>query len=191
MGSFQFTIHYDADKLRLAEVNSWYPGVDDVVIGQPAPGLITFVWAADSQGITINDGVLCNLNFTSTTTGEPDLSFTGNPTLVEFTDYEGNIFEPVLMKSVPGRNLSGESVLFIYPNPGKGIFNLRMDKEIQGQVNLKITNALGGIVFEEKNVFMQKPLSKTIDLSGLSDGIYILSVESDQEIIQKKIILNK
>ncbi|MEI7983059.1 MAG: T9SS type A sorting domain-containing protein [Bacteroidota bacterium] len=95
------------------------------------------------------------------------------------------------MKSAAGGSLTGESSLFVYPNPGKGIFNLRLEKELQGVVNLKITNALGAIVYEEKGITIDKAMSKTIDLSGLSNGIYILSAEGEQEVIQKKIILNK
>jgi hypothetical protein len=191
MGSFQFTVQYDPDKLALADVTDWYAGIDDVVMGSPAPGLITFVWAASANGISISDGVLCNLKFTALTSGESALSFTSNPTLVEFTDFNGNVFEPVLKNTNAGATASGEYLLSVYPNPGKGIFNIRLENDLQGQVNIKVVNSLGSIVFEEKSVAMDKLLQKTLNLGGLPNGIYILSVEGGQQIIQKKIILEK
>jgi hypothetical protein len=191
MGSFQFTIQYDPDKLAVSDVTNWYPGINDVVMGNPAPGLITFVWAANTNGIAINDGVLCNLNFTALASEVSDLTFTSNPTQVEFSDFDGNVFEPVLKYTHAGITVQDESALSVFPNPGKGIFYIRMANDLQGPVCLKVVNSLGSIVFEEKTVSMDKVLQKTINLGGLSNGIYILTVESGQAIVQKKIILNK
>ncbi|MCK9205386.1 MAG: T9SS type A sorting domain-containing protein, partial [Bacteroidales bacterium] len=119
------------------------------------------------------------------------LAITGNPTPVEFTDYEGNVFEPSILKSADNSNFADESELSVYPNPGDGIFNLRLENQIQGTFNIKVINALGGIVFEENGMMTDKALQKTINLTGLSNGVYILSIENNQQVIQKKVILNK
>jgi hypothetical protein len=114
------------------------------------------------------------------------LTFTEGPTPAEFTDYDGNIFKPVLEKSAAGDKVAGDSRLYVYPNPGKGVFNVRMDDVQEGMINLSVINALGSIVFEEKGITAG---TKTIDLSGLTNGIYILSVANDKQTIQKKLII--
>lgn len=69
-----------------------------------------------------------------------------------------------------------ESELLIYPNPVSTILNIKNPdgKEIQ---SLKITNILGKTVYSKSNVLNQN----TIDVSNLSSGIYILSVQSGNE----------
>jgi len=191
MGSFQFTIQYDPDKLAFIEISGWYLGIDEVVTGNPAPGTITLVWAAGTSGITIADGVLCNLSFNALTSGPSEIIFTGNPTPAEFTDYDGKPFQPELLKGVAGETVTTETTLFVYPNPGNGLFNVQMKKEDEGPVNITVVNALGNTVYHENKVALGKTVQKTINLAGLPDGIYILKVESDRENIQKKIILNK
>ncbi|MCK9205041.1 MAG: C25 family cysteine peptidase, partial [Bacteroidales bacterium] len=108
LGSFQFTVQYDPSRISLKEVSDWYPGIEEAFIGTPAPGLITVVWAADVHGISINDGILCKLHFVSTTENGSALAITGNPTPVEFTDYEGNVFEPSILKSADNSNFADE-----------------------------------------------------------------------------------
>ena len=186
LGSFQFTVQYDPAKLTPGEVTNWYPGIEDVVMGNPSPGLITFVWAASEKGISAINGVLCDLNFTVTGSDKTSLTFTEGPTHAEFTDYDGNVFKPVLAKSAAGDKVAGDSRLYVYPNPGKGVFNVRMDDVQEGMINLSVINALGSIVFEEKGITAG---TKTIDLSGLTNGIYILSVANDKQTIQKKLII--
>jgi hypothetical protein len=63
-----------------------------------------------------------------------------------------------------------------------------MDDIPEGMINLSVINALGSIVFEEKGIAAG---TKTIDLSGLPNGIYMFTVEGDHQLIRKKIILEK
>ncbi len=191
MGSFQFTIQYDPDKLAFAEITGWHQGIDEVVTGNPAPGIITFVWAAGTSGVSIDDGTLCNLSFYTLTTEPSEITFTGNPTPVEFTDYDGNPFEPALLKSASGKTLTDEGALFVYPNPGSGIFNIQAEMITSGAVDIKVFNAQGVDIYHEKAVATGTILYKTINLSDLPNGIYILSAENDHQVFQKKIVLNK
>ena len=71
---------------------------------------------------------------------------------------------------------NSENGLVFYPNPVSNVLNIKNPdgKEIQF---LKITNILGKTVYSNDNVLNQN----TIDVSNLSSGIYILSVQSGGE----------
>jgi len=194
MGSFQFTVQYDATKLQLADVTDWFAGINDVTIGSPAPGYITFVWAADVNGINISDDVLCNIHFTSNSVDGSALSFVSNPTKIEFSDYEGNLFTPEFVNgsvgSITGIGELSQNGLNIYPNPSNGKFTLTFNSEKES-VNIKIVNTLGKVVFEENNVTISGNLSKTIDLSKQPKGIYMLYADDNQKVIIQKIVIEK
>ena len=190
LGSFQFTLQYDPTKLTPADITGWYQGIDAVTIGNPAPGLITFVWAADVSGITIGDGVLCNLHFTATSSEGSALEFISAPTLQEFSDFDGVLYEPQMIngtvKSTTGENnLPGFNV---YPNPNNGKFTLRFDSG-KATVNLRVMNAIGTVVFEESNATIPASRSKVIDLGNMPEGIYLLSMEEGGNFKTQKVFI--
>jgi hypothetical protein len=194
LGSFQFTVQYDPSKLTPGEITGWYQGIDGVTIGTPAPGFMTFVWAADISGVTIRNSVLCNLHFTSTSAESSSLEFVNAPTQQEFSDFDGVLFEPQVIngavKSATGIGETNLQGLSVYPNPNNGKFTLRFDSG-KGSVNIRIMNALGSVVYEEANVQVTAGRIKTIDLSAQPKGIYMIRVEDDHQVITQKIVIGK
>lgn len=78
---------------------------------------------------------------------------------------------------------TGNSVT-VYPNPNDGIFQI----EIPGlgtPANLKVLNTAGQTVHAAQ-IYSE---NTTVDLSGLSDGTYILLLNTDKGMVQKKIII--
>jgi len=194
LGSFQFSLQYDANKLKLKDVSNWYQGIESVTVGNPTPGILTFVWAADVNPINITDGLLCNILFTSNSTDASNLKFTESPTSIEFGDYDGNLFTPQFVNgSVSSATAIGElnqNGLDIFPNPGKGIFVVKLNSKNES-VNMKIVNSLGKVVWEEKKVPVTGNLSKTIDISNQPQGVYMLSVDDNKAITNQKIVIEK
>ncbi len=194
MGAFQFSIQYDANKLKLADITDWLPGITDVTVGNTTPGILTFVWAADVNGINAADNILCNIHFTSASTESSNLSFVGNPTQIEFSDYNGNLFSPKLANgsigSASGVNEINQTGLTVYPNPNKGKFTLNFNSKKES-VTIKILNSLGTIIYEEQNVAISDNLSKIIDLSNQPKGVYMLTVDDSQKTINQKIVIEK
>jgi hypothetical protein len=189
MGSFQFTVQYDATKLQLADVTNWFAGINDVTIGSPAPGYITFVWAADVNGINISDDVLCNIHFTSNSVDGSALSFVSNPTKIEFSDYEGNLFTPEFANgsvgSVTGIGELSQNGLNIYPNPSNGKFTLLVNHA--EKVNVKVVNSLGKVVFEQTYSGTQN--NYNLNLQNQPKGYYLMTVTTDKNCISKTIIV--
>ena len=96
MGTFQFTVVYDATKVAYTGVSNWYAGINSVIVSEVTPGHLTFVWVGDIGGIDIADGTFFNINFTYLT-GSTPVTWSDDPVAREFTDWSGNIFVPVFV----------------------------------------------------------------------------------------------
>ena len=70
----------------------------------------------------------------------------------------------------------------VFPNPGKGIFYLKVSD--QGNVEeIFVTNLFGEKILELKN-----RNESVIDLTNYSDGIYFLNIKTKNGIVVKKIV---
>jgi len=194
LGSFQFTVHYDASKLTPGEATDWYSGIEGVTVGNPLPSVLTFVWAADVNGITLTDGLLCNLHFTSTASEGSALEFVNGPTVGEFGDFEGVLFDPQMVnggvKSATGTDENNLSGFNVYPNPSDGKFVLHFGPG-NGLVNIRITNALGSVVYELTGYEASAGPDKTIDLGAQPTGVYMVRVENAHQVATQKIVIGK
>jgi hypothetical protein len=77
-------------------------------------------------------------------------------------------------------NLSGQKDFFIYPNPSDGIISI--DNIYSQKINIKVFNATGELKYKEQNI------SSEIDLSNLSNGIYILEIEINSQFYYERLI---
>ena len=84
-------------------------------------------------------------------------------------------FDLTVPDIVPG--ISEEDDLSIYPNPVSGICHIDLNGPATSQLFIRIYNMKGKLVFEKSH---PKTTSCSIDISGLSSGIYILKVTSEQ-----------
>jgi hypothetical protein len=195
MGAFQFTLQYDPGKFGFGEVTDWYTGIDAVTVGTPAPGLITFVWAGDVSGISINDGTLCNLHFVSNSTDGSVVSFVGNPTQIEFTEFDGTAFEPVFIDGVVGSPTGIEALdhaaFNIYPNPVSNKATVTYTIQSDCDVTLSVFNAMGQEIKVLASVPGQNAGTYTVkfDGTGLNAGVYYCKLKLNNNTIVKKIVL--
>lgn len=77
----------------------------------------------------------------------------------------------------------------IYPNPTKDILYISFDNTPASSSVVSISNALGQIVFSEKINPALSGFRKTIDLNGREPGMYILTIQSEESLVTKKISL--
>lgn len=80
--------------------------------------------------------------------------------------------------------------LQIFPNPNKGIFNIRLPESIKEGSNIKIYNYLGKKVFELKNT-KQINANDHFELafSDACTGIYILEIISENQKFRQKLVI--
>ena len=77
----------------------------------------------------------------------------------------------------------------VYPNPSRGEFNISFDLESRQDVYLSITNYLGEVIFTEELKDQEGQYNKTIDLGNKANGIYMLNIITNNEIINQKIVI--
>ncbi len=195
LGSFQFTIQYDASKLQWLGVTDWYPGIDMAMVANPAPGLLTFVWAADANGINISQGTLCNLRFDSKLAGSSAISFENNPTKKEFSDYEGNLFAPQYTNGNIGSatNITdpASSEVAVYPNPSNGQFTLDLTAIQPGTFAISLYNSLGVMAYQKSVVGVNGKTRLNLNMTTLPDGVYLLRVQGNNVNYITKILITK
>ncbi len=76
--------------------------------------------------------------------------------------------------------ISAQNSVKIYPNPAKN--QIKVDLADNSEpVKINIINTLGQTVMQTK--------SKTIDVSGIENGIYFISIKTNKYEINKKIII--
>ena len=79
--------------------------------------------------------------------------------------------------------------LNIYPNPGEGLFNVSLDLPAKGEVEVKIFDLTGKIVYVNKVPGEKNILEFQIDLSGYAKGIYQFHMKTDKRIFNRPLII--
>jgi hypothetical protein len=85
----------------------------------------------------------------------------------------------------------GESIshLDVYPNPSRDIFNITFTSETVQDLKVRILNVIGEeLVSDELEQFIGE-YTKQIALTNNAKGIYFLEIETDNGVINKKLIL--
>ncbi|HPT04587.1 MAG TPA: cohesin domain-containing protein, partial [Bacteroidales bacterium] len=193
MGSFQFTIEYDPSLMIFDSVINWYPGITAVTVGNPAPGHITFVWAADLQGIYIPDGNFFDIYFNWTAADVIIITpviWSNDPTPQEFADYDGNIFVPVYVNGsvtydpvgIPEIGIASNSV---FPNPATDVVNIKVSNDIR---TVQVMNNLG-MVISSATVAQEKIVN--LNTSNYSAGTYFVRFisENGKTTVKKLVII--
>jgi subtilisin-like proprotein convertase family protein len=79
--------------------------------------------------------------------------------------------------------------VLVYPNPTKGEFSVLFSSKFTSGVTILVHDLLGRKIYE--NNFPSTPLfNKTIQLSGVFAGIYLLKIIDSENITVKKITIN-
>lgn len=85
-------------------------------------------------------------------------------------------------------NVSVINALSVYPNPGNGVFTASFEAMKNDNYSVKITNAIGQVVYtEELNNFSGR-YSKEMNISSFGKGIYTLSISDSKNSAVKELI---
>ena len=108
-----------------------------------------------------------------------------------YTVYAATYGRGIFSGSFTAPTLSSDDVAIskgikIYPNPSKGILNIAI-ANYTGALNVEIFDINGRKVLSNEGDFTSE---KTMNLSGLQTGIYIVKLEGDNLSYSEKIVLN-
>ena len=86
-------------------------------------------------------------------------------------------------------NIAGS--INIFPNPNNGIFNIAVDTQEPGPLQVIITNAINDVVFRDDDPLIRARRIKKINLTFLPNGVYLLSLTTSQGTTAHKLIIRK
>ncbi|MBP6731328.1 MAG: T9SS type A sorting domain-containing protein [Chitinophagales bacterium] len=79
----------------------------------------------------------------------------------------------------------------VYPNPSDSQFNVSVETRKPEQMEIKLYDMLGQLVYQEPVAQTNGKVTRTIGLKPLSQGIYTLQIRLGNEMISNKIVLRK
>jgi hypothetical protein len=85
--------------------------------------------------------------------------------------------------------LTGISGLSVYPNPNNGKFTVEFNSDIKDNYAIKVTNAVGQLVHEEKLEGFTSQYSKSIDVRDFGKGMYMLSITNSRKETLRKVVV--
>ena len=86
--------------------------------------------------------------------------------------------------SKKSENMGGD--ILIYPNPNNGVFNLTINSDIKGKMDIRIFDFTGK---ELKRIELAKDiymLSFLIELTDAAIGTYFIEVRNDNVVLKRK-----
>jgi len=85
--------------------------------------------------------------------------------------------------------LSSINSLEVYPNPSRDVFNVSFTSENKQSIEVRLVNLVGEIIFTENLEDFEGEYTHSFNLEQYSKGIYLLELDIDTGIINKKLIL--
>jgi hypothetical protein len=79
--------------------------------------------------------------------------------------------------------------LAIYPNPSRDIFSVSFTSEDVQNLKVRVLNVIGEELINENLEQFVGEYTKQIDLTNNAKGIYFLEIETNDGVINKKLIL--
>jgi len=84
-----------------------------------------------------------------------------------------------------------EQSFMIYPNPNTGAFWISLNIQESSNLDVKVLNNMGEVVFQTKLVAIKGNHDEFIDLKRLSNGIYTIILQTDQLKSASRLVINK
>jgi hypothetical protein len=107
--------------------------------------------------------------------------------------YRSTLWTPLVFWTQPAsiRVEGGSAInnLTIYPNPSRDIFNVSFTSDTKQDLRVRIFNVIGEELINENLEQFIGEYTKQINLSENAKGIYFLEIETNDGIINKKLIL--
>ena len=79
--------------------------------------------------------------------------------------------------------------LQLFPNPTSGKFKIRLETTSLENLDLKVLNASGKLIYQEQLNQLKGVVDKTISLKNEAKGVYFLRINTDEGEIRRRIVL--
>jgi len=155
----------------------WY---QTITLDATTPGAVSYLWTPGGATTSTIDVTYLEYGI-----GAHDFSVT-----VDMGDCEGTKAVSTYLDACTGiGDKSKDITVSVFPNPSHGEFTLELNSTKMVVAGLSITNNLGMKVYAENDVTINGKTLKTLNLSGLSSGIYMLMLQNGETKITSKILI--
>ena len=99
---------------------------------------------------------------------------------------------PLVYWTQPTQRIDGGeaiSHLDVYPNPSKDVFNVMFTSEDVKDLEVRVINIVGDVIYTEDLQQFVGEYTKSIDLATYTKGVYFLEITTDNGVVNKKLIL--
>lgn len=83
---------------------------------------------------------------------------------------------------------SNSNLVSVFPNPTKGLLNIKFEGIKSNSVSIKVFNTSGQMVYSSINKTNANGSISSIDFEPYANGIYFVQISSDKEVITKRVI---
>jgi hypothetical protein len=146
------------------------------------PAILTENWTlANNQcyTFTINDAASDGICCGATGDGFYDIKSTDGLTVVDSgSNFGQTIINPFTTNILGTNDFESSNDIYLYPNPTKGTINIHLPNDFGLPNSFTISNSLGQKI-SKKEVSKENDL--TINASGLSNGIYFITVVKEDQ----------
>jgi hypothetical protein len=113
---------------------------------------------------------------------------------VNVTSYRSDWTSPITwtQPGVAPIRLDGGSIindLEVYPNPSNGVFNVSFMSEDVQNLEVRVLNMVGELVYSEGLEQFVGEYTKSINMSKYTKGVYFLEITTNNGVVNKKIVL--
>ncbi|MCF8231024.1 MAG: C10 family peptidase [Bacteroidales bacterium] len=149
---------------------------------------------AEGDKLEVYETSPSSLLVTLTGTELPDsyTSSTGSMMLVLVTNnmYAGQGFSLTYSVDNTGNDeKSAYKDLTVYPNPVSHELTIRMDTQQSGDIKATLSSVDGKLVYQDFITSKGGSVNQTIDLSNYDKGVYLLTLETDQVVETRRVIV--
>lgn len=82
-----------------------------------------------------------------------------------------------------------ENSSFVFPNPSNGHLNLTNTRSSMEDAEIRVFNAMGQIVYQTQIGHWTQGVSRPLDLSQLTDGVYLCEIRNNKKALQQKTVI--
>ncbi len=101
-----------------------------------------------------------------------------------------SVIDPCLLANIESEK-SNLQKINIYPNPSNDIFNIVFNTNTKQDIDLRVHNVLGELIFSELLKDFNGDYNRSIDLSQYPNAIYILQLNTKDGMLNKNLVLEK
>jgi len=139
-------------------------------------------WSADNTNASVSSGAVTGLAVGTDVISYTVVNSCGNATATEAIEVVHCTSEGVPVVSNPVPN--------IFPNPASDVLNIQWDGLVNSNATVSMTDVTGREVLRS-DINNNGSSAAEVNVSGLKDGIYLITISSDTEHFTDKITITK